>query len=134
MSIQHHIDNEAQLIIVTWEGDVNDFELIETITKYQKDIQSNPEYVNYNEVLDFSKVSSANFKPSTTGLKYIGEIASRTDQTGANKKLAIIVNSNKAFVKARIYIAYRSFTRNSNKEVRIFMNQDRAYKWAKNTT
>ena len=52
MPAHHHIDNKAKLIVTTWEGDAVDKDFIETLMKYQEDILSNPDYFDYNEVVD----------------------------------------------------------------------------------
>jgi hypothetical protein len=62
-------------------------------------------------------------KITTKGIKKIGTIASRTDQNKPNRKLALIVNSNLAFGLARMYIAYRSFSKNANKDIHVFKDE-----------
>ena len=132
MPAKHHIENKAQLIITRWSGEAIDIDFIEAIKKYQRDIQTHPDYINYNEVVDLSKIT--NIKLTTTGLKNIGRIASRTDQNENKRKLALIVSSNKAFFLARMYTAFRSFFRNSNKDIRIFTNKSEAFEWVQNNT
>lgn len=132
MPAKHHIDNKARLIITTWEGEATDIDFIEAVRKYQKDIQTNPDYINYNEVVDFRKIT--NIKLTTTGLKNIGKLASKTDKNKNKSKLVFIVGSNKAFFFARMYQAIRSFSRNSNKEIRIFNEESEAYDWVQNNT
>jgi len=127
MPAKHHIDNKAKLIITEWEGDAIDIDLIDAIKKYQKDIQSNPDYLYYNEVLDFS--NAANIKLTTKGIISIGQIASNTDHKEISKKFAIIVSSKLAFGLARMYMAYRSIEKNANKEARVFNKADEAYEW-----
>ena len=129
MSANHHIDNNNQLIVTTWEGEACDIEFIEAIKKYQNNIQNRPDCINYNEVVDLRKVT--NLKLTTKGIKIIGSIASNTDTKEINKKLALIVSSNLAFGLARMYEAYRSFSNNANKEIRVFKNETEAFKWAK---
>ena len=127
MPANHHIDNKNKLIITTWEGEARDIEFIEAIKKYQNDIQNHPDYINYNEIVNLSKVTS--FKLTTKGIKTIGEIASTTDKKEINRKLALIVNSNLAFGLARMYEAYRSFSKSANKEIRVFKNEKNAFEW-----
>lgn len=129
MPANHHIDNNNQLIVTTWEGVACDIEFIEAIKKYQNNIQNRPDYINYNEVVDLSKVTV--LKLTTKGIKTIGTIASNTDTKEINKKLALIVSSNFAFGLARMYEAYRSFSKNANKEIRVFKNETEAFKWVK---
>ncbi len=131
MSAKHQIDNETRLIISSWEGEAIDVDFIEAIKKYQRDFQTHPDYINYNELVDLSMVS--NIKLTTTGLKNIGKIASKTDQVENKRKLAFIVSSNKAFFFARMYTAFRSFFRNSNKDIRVFTSESEAMEWLQNT-
>lgn len=129
MSAVHTIDNDNQLIVTTWEGEATDIEFIEAIKKYQTNIQNKPEYINYNEIVDCSKITK--LKLTSEGIKTIGTIASTTDTERTDKKLALIVSSNLAFGLARMYQAYRSFSKKANKEIRVFKNENDASKWAK---
>ncbi len=129
MPANHHIDNEAKLIITTWEGEARDIEFIEALRKYQSDIQNHPDYIYYNEVVDFTKVGAV--KLTTEGIKNIGVIASTTDNNEINRKLAIIVSSSLAYGLARMYEAYRSFSKNAHKEIRIFKTEKDAFEWVK---
>lgn len=128
MPATHHIDNQAKLIITTWDGDAVDTELIETINAYQSEIQVNPEYIDYNEVVNFSAVKSIRLTPQ--GIKNIGNIAAKTDDYKENSKLALIVSSNIAFNFARMYASYRQAQNRSSKEIRIFKNEPDALEWA----
>jgi len=132
MPANHKIDTKTKLLITTWEGEARDIDFIQAIKKYQKDIQNHPDYIAYNEVVDFSKVTG--IKLTTEGIKSIGLIASSTDQNEVNRKLAFIVSSNLAFGLARMYEAYRGFSKKSHKEIRIFKNEKDAFEWVKNNT
>ena len=127
MPANHYIDNKRQLIITTWEGEAHDIEFIEAIKKYQKDIQNHPDYIHFNEIVNLSGVTR--YKLTTEGIKTIGQIASSTDKTDANRKLALIVNSTLAYGLARMYEAYRSFSRKAQKEISIFRNEKDAFEW-----
>ena len=129
MPANHHIDNNNQLIVTTWEGVARDIEFIEAIKNYQNNIQNHPNYVDFNEVVDLRKVTS--LKLTTEGIKTISTIASTTDTKDINKKLALIVSSNLAFGLARMYEAYRSFSKNANKEIHVFKDETEAFKWVK---
>jgi len=129
MPAHHNIDTKNQLLITTWEGEARDIEFIEAIKKYQKNIQSHPDYINYNELVDFSNVTG--IKLTTEGIRNIGTIASTTDQNEVNRKLAFIVNSSLAFGLARMYEAYRGFSKKAHKELRIFKNEKDAFEWVK---
>lgn len=130
MPATHIIDSTTRLIITTWEGDALDTDFIAAVKKYQNEIQSNPDYIDYNEMVDLSNVS--NIKFTTEGIKSIGQIASATDQAGKDKKLALIVNSKLAYGLARMYEAYRSFSKKSKKVIRIFKNKEDALEWLNN--
>ena len=127
MPVNHNIDTKAQLLITTWKGEARDIEFIKAITEYQKDIQNHPDYINYNEVVDFSNIAS--IKLTTEGIKNIGAIASTTDEIGVNRKLAFIVNSSLAFGLVSMYKVYRGFSKNSHKEIRIFKTEKDAFEW-----
>lgn len=129
MPANHHIDNNNKLIVTTWEGEACDIEFIAAIKKYQNNIQNRPDFINYNEVVDLRKITSV--KLTTKGIKTIGSIASKTDTKEINKKLALIVSSNLAFGLARMYEAYRSFSKNANKEIRVFKSETEAFEWVK---
>ena len=127
MPANHYIDNDRQLIITTWEGKVHDVAFIEAIKKYQKDIQNHPDYIHFNEVVNLSGVTG--YKITTEGIKTISQIASSTDKTKINRKLAIIVSTPVAYGLARMYKAYRDFSKNSQKEINIFKNEQDAFEW-----
>ena len=129
MPATHHIDKINHLIVTTWDGEARDIDFIEAIKNYQNNIQNQPNYINYNEVVDLRKMTSV--KLTTEGIKVIGAIASTTDTQDINKKLALIVSSNLAFGLARMYEAYRSFSKNANKEIRVFKNETGAFEWVK---
>jgi len=132
MPAKHHINNASQLLITTWEGEAVDVDFIEAIKKYQKDIQSNSDYHHFNEIVDLTRITG--IKLTTNGIKHISSIASSSDQNRANTKLALIVSSNLAFGLARMYEAYRSMSRNINKEIRVFKNEDDAFVWINEKT
>jgi len=129
MPANHSIDNQAHLIITTWQGEARDVDLIEALKKYQAEIQNHPDYIAYNELVNFSNVTG--IKLTTEGIKNIGKMASKTDKHEMHRKLAFIVSSNLAFGLARMYEAYRSFSKTANKEIRIFKNEKDALEWIK---
>ena len=132
MPATHRIDNTDKLLITTWTGKATDAELIDALKKYQENYLCHPDYINYNEVVNFSDATEVQL--TTMGLKNIGEIATTTDQAHIKKKLAFIVSSNKAYFLARMYIAYRSLFQKSNKEIRVFTKEDVAFWWIKTKT
>ena len=127
MPANHHIDHDTRIILTTWEGIADDSEFIEALDIYQNNIQNHPDYIDYNEVVDLTHTSS--IKITTKGIKKIGTIASKTDQNKPDRKLALIVNSNLAFGLARMYIVYRSFSKNANKNIRVFKDEKNAFEW-----
>lgn len=127
MPAKHHIDSTSRLLITTWEGEAVDVDFIEAIKKYQQDIQCNSDYSNFNEIVDLTRITG--IKLTTNGIKHMSSIASNTDQNRTNTKLALIVSSNLAFGLARMYEAYRSMSKNSNKEIRVFKNETDAFTW-----
>lgn len=132
MPAKHYIDNESNLIITTWEGEAIDADFIEALKKYQKYIQLNAKYIDYNEVVNFSKVT--NIKLTIDGLLTIGRIASKTDNKLSNKRMALIVGSYFAFSLANLYVFYRNMGISSRKKIRVFKNEDEAYEWVKSNT
>ena len=126
MPVSHRIELESHLITTTWDGDATDDELIESMKKYQQDVQSNSDYQNFNEVLDLRKVK--NIKITTKGIVKVAQIASATDDV-KRRKCAIIVSSKLAFGMARMYEIYRSQNKNSNKEVNVFEEEEKALEW-----
>ena len=132
MPASHHIDDNNKLILTTWEGEAVDIDFIDAIKKYQKDIQNKPEYLDYNEIVNFIGVT--NIRLTTEGIKHISEIASATDQHGANRKLAFVTSSSLAFGLARMYVVYRNFSAHASKEIRVFKNENNALEWIKLNT
>jgi len=128
VSAHHHVDSKNQLIITTWEGQAGDIEVAEALNKYQKAFQNHPDYSGYNEVFDARHVSGISL--TSTGVKFLGHIASSTDQIEVSSKLAIIVNSTLAYGIARMYLAYRNFGRRTHKEIRLFKKAKVAFEWA----
>ena len=127
MPAKHYIDEHNRLIVTTWHGEASDSELIEAIIEYQNKIKSHPDYVSYNEILDLSKVEGVAL--TTDGLKQLGRTASKTDHKEVTTRLAIIVQSSLLYGLARMYEAYRNLIPSSNKEIRIFKDEQAATKW-----
>ncbi|MEH6471167.1 MAG: hypothetical protein V7752_07950 [Halopseudomonas sp.] len=122
----HSIDNHAKIILTIWEGEAVDADLIDAIENYQQQVQNDPDYLGYNEVVDFSDVTK--IKLTSAGIKNISRIAAKSDRSETQTRLAFIVSSKLAFGLARMYETYRSFGQ-KNKEVRVFRNKDDAYEW-----
>jgi len=127
MPAKHNINLNNNLIITTWVGEATDNELIDAITRYQREIKTKPDYLAYNEIVDLRKIEG--IKLTTEGIKRIGQIAVKTDQAEIRTKLAIIVNSSLAYGLARMYETYRNFAPNTNKEIRVFNKESDAHEW-----
>lgn len=127
MPVSHRIDNDAKLIITTCEGEAIDSDFIEAVKKYQSDFQNKPDCLDYNEIVDLSKVSR--FRLSAKGLINIGKVASSTDKYRAKTKLAFIVSTELAFNITKLYATYRNFGLNNKKKIRVFKKESDALEW-----
>lgn len=126
MPATHYVDAAARLIITLWVGDAVDTELIDAIRHYQSELQTNPDYADYNEVVNFLGVESIQVTPK--GLASVGKIAATTDARREGGKVAMIVKSGLAFNLARMYASLRNAS--SSKEIRIFQDEGNAFAWA----
>ena len=127
MPALHKIDNDMKLITTIWSGEAVDSELVDALTKYQKDIKSQPEYCSYNEIVDFSQ--AVDFKLTSDGMRRLVQIAAHSDVQGVKTKLAIIVSKPVAYGLARMYEAYRTLVPSVSKEVRVFRDYKNALGW-----
>ena len=127
MPARHDIDNKNNLITTTWTGKVSDSEMVDALREYQREIKSNPDYFDYNEIVDFSEVTHIHI--TFKGMEEIREIAIRSDRTEINTKLAFITVSPLAYGLARIYEVYRNVQSTANKTVKVFKKASDAYKW-----
>ncbi len=127
MPAQHKIDHNARLITTIWFGEAVDNELIDALTKYQRDIKNQSNYFSYNEIVDFSQASS--YSLSTQGIMKLARLATSTDRQGVKTKLAIVVNSPLAFGLGRMYETYRSLVPSGLKEVSVFRSYRDALEW-----
>jgi len=132
MPATHHINSEAKLIITTWEGKATDSDFIEALNKYLNDIRSNPEYIDYNEIVNLSKATP--IKLTIGGLLTIGRIAFETEKKFTHKKMALIIESDFALSLANLYIFYKNIGYRSRKKICVFKKELEAYKWAKSIT
>ena len=127
MPAKHHIDNEAKLIITKWVGEASDSGLIEALKTYQENIQNDPKYHSYSEIVDFR--NATRFSISIKGLKSIGKTASRTDQYRDKTKLAFIVDTNLSINLVKLYALYRNFGKHTKKHIRAFKSKSDAHEW-----
>jgi hypothetical protein len=131
MPANHYVDNDARLIITTWNGDAIDNDLIEALKKYQVEIQNTPDYLDYNEIVNLSNITRVRVSPK--GLKNIGEVASSTDENRGKTRLAFVVASDLVFNLARLYATYRNFGKSNIKKIRVFKSEGDARAWLKET-
>ena len=129
MPATHHIDEQNKLIVTTWEGEPTVQDLSEAFKKYQNKIKSKPEFQNYDELVDFTKIEG--FKLSSDGLGKLAQTASSFDKSIGKSKLAIIVKTTLAFGLARMYEIFRSFGQRK-KEIRVFKDRSSALNWLSN--
>ncbi|MCW8825099.1 MAG: hypothetical protein OQK78_01610 [Gammaproteobacteria bacterium] len=127
MSVDHHIDDEAKVIITSLNGDAIDSELVEILTNYFRDIKSQSRYEAYNEIIDLRNVHGFKLEPQK--IRELATISSSYDKDGINTKLAIIASSILAFGLAKIYEIARKIDRKSCKEVRVFKRLSDAHEW-----
>jgi len=127
MPAHHYIDNDARLIITTWEGDAVNPHFIDALTNYQENFQTNPDYQEFNELVNFNKL--AKVKLSTADIRHLSKLASKTDTSERKRKLAFVVSSNLVFGFIRMYETYRSFIKSSNKEIQVFKKEKDAFEW-----
>ena len=123
----HYIENDKRIIFTIWQGDASDDDLISALQRYQSDIKSNPEYANYNELVNLLQVTGG--KLSFSGLTKIGQLASGVEPGGVKTKLALVVKSGFAYSLAKMYQVYRTVSHKSNKEIRVFNRERDALEW-----
>ena len=129
MPAKHHIDNENRLIVTQWFGEATDSNLLKAFKEYQAEIQSDPKYHSYGEVVDFSDIPTIHI--SLKGLKDIGKIALLTDEYRLKTRVAFIVSTNLAVNLVRLYALYRNFGQKHKKYIRAFKNESEAKKWVR---
>lgn len=130
MPAEHKIDANKRLIITTWTGEVTDGDLIKALSAYQETIRSRPEYVTFDEIVDFRKGS--HFHLSISGMQRLVEIGSSTDVQDTKTKLAVVVTTPIAYTLVRMYQAYRHVIPGGSKILRIFRTYDDARNWVEN--
>lgn len=126
MPATHHIDEQNKLIVTTWDGEPTVQDLSKALKKYQNEIKSKPEFQDYNELVDFTKIKG--FKLSSEGLGMLSHTAGSLDESTGKCKLAIIVKTTLAFGLARMYEMLRSFGPRK-KEIRVFKDKSSALNW-----
>ena len=129
MPAQHHIDNQAKIIVTKWVGEATDNSLLSALKEYQIKIQNDTNHLGYDEIVDFRDVPV--FHISVKGLKNIGKVASRTDQNRPNTRLAFIVSTKLAVNFVKLYAVYRNFGQMPKKRIRAFKLEADAYEWVR---
>lgn len=129
MPAHYQIDKENQIITITWEGEVNNYEFQQALLKYQHDIRGSAEYDDYSEILDFCGMNGS--KLTSKGLLHVAQLAAKSDKKDHPIKMAIVVNTIISHGFAKIYETYRRFTPRSKKTVRIFKSARDALAWIK---
>lgn len=120
------------LIITIWDGEATDTKFEEALRKYLQDIRSNPDCKHYNEIVDLRKATP--MKLTINGLLSIGRIAIGAEKEASNNKMALIVKSDITFTFANLYVFYRNLGRSDRKNISVFLNDEKAYEWAKSKT
>ena len=127
MTAHHQIDHNSKLITTFWDSNTADNKLIDSLKNYQKEIKNQEEVYSYNEIVDFSLISSIQL--NVNEIIQLTKIASLSDSATKKTKLALIFGSNMAFSFGMMYKAYRNLLSKSNKEVNVFKNQAEALTW-----
>lgn len=78
MPAHYQIDKESQIITITWEGEVNNYEFQQALLKYQNDIRGSAEYDDYSEILDFCGLNGS--KLTSKGLLHVAQLAAKSDK------------------------------------------------------
>ena len=60
MPAKHEIDDSNKLIITRWAGILDDNDMIQVYLEYLKNIKTLPQFIPYNEIVDFSKTDEIN--------------------------------------------------------------------------
>ena len=86
-----------------------------------------PDYLKYNEMVDFRSITSINITASE--LKELSKLTIANDARETVTKLALLVDSGPARTLAKVYEMIRNFNPLSNKQVKIFQDPDTALAW-----
>lgn len=127
MPVFHKIDNENRLIITRWQGEPTVSEMVDALLAYHAKIKSKPEFLDYDELLDFSETDGIHI--DSISLKRLGEIAVSFDRPSFRIKLAIVAKSTLGYGLARMYEIARGINSKATKEVNVFREESEALKW-----
>lgn len=127
MTVRHDIDDEGKVISTIFSEDAIDSELVDILNKYFSEIKSQPQYEQYDEIIDLREVKG--FKLDARNIRDLAKISSTHDKEGVHTKLALLASSMLAFGFAKIYEVARKFSSKSSKEVRVFKTTEEALAW-----
>lgn len=117
---QSHYDQEKQLLITQFTGDVD----LNEYLSYIYSLNENPEYSrNINILIDFR---NANSLYSISGIKKISDATKQAFQHYSSAKIAIIENNP---LETALSILYQKITKQKNYRFRIFSTKDATLKW-----
>jgi len=128
MLVSHRIDHDNKVIITTFAPEEASLKLfLEAFNKYQEELRFLPDYLKYNEMVDFRSITSINITASE--LKELSKLTIANDARETVTKLALLVDSGPARTLAKVYEMIRNFNPLSNKQVKIFQDPDTALAW-----
>ena len=125
MLVSHRIDHDSKVIITTFAPEDVTLKLfLETFNKYQDELKYLPDFQKYNELVDFTPITSINITDSE--LKQLSNLASKQDTREIVTKLALLVDSKPAFTLAKVYEVIRNLNPASKKQVKVFQEFEEA--------
>ena len=127
MPVSHHVDSDHKILLSIWEGEFTDDNSIVYLDNYRKKYQLNPEYTDYNEILDLTHADP--FKLTMRGLLAISSMASDAENKNNIQKFALVVNSDIAMNFRNLYIFYRNLSRSRHKKIKLFRDKSQAQEW-----
>ena len=128
MLVSHRIDHDNKIIITTFAPEEASLKLfLEAFNKYQEELRFLPDYLEYNEMVDFRSITKINITASE--LKELSTLTIAKDVRETVTKLALLVDSRPARTLAKVYEMIRNFNPLSKKQVKIFQEPDSAFSW-----
>ncbi|MFT5320114.1 MAG: hypothetical protein ACI934_000245 [Pseudohongiellaceae bacterium] len=128
MLVSHRIDHDNKIIITTFAPEEASLKLfLEAFNTYQEELRFLPDYLEYNEMVDFRSITNINITASE--LKKLSTLTIAKDVRETVTKLALLVDSRPARTLAKVYEMIRNFNPSSKKQVKIFQDTDSALSW-----
>jgi len=124
MPISYRIDHERRLVEATAHDFLSDAEIF----KYQRETWSRPEIAGYNELIDMSRVTVAEFV-SINRLKELVNLSASMAALLPTSKQAIVAPDDTYFGLGRIYKNYYDLGTNGAKEIGVFRSREEALNW-----